>query len=942
MKNKIIALFLAVAVIASMVITVQAQEVILERTDAEEVFTGLGIIDAQTYNPDAKLTRGEFATLVAKILLYGKYTEGESWYDRIFGAEAAADVLPDSPLFSDVDASHDEFVGISTVVGAGYMNGISNGKFAPDFQITVAETTKVIVTMLGYNGIAEAMGGYPHGYTSAANKCKLFAGVSQSATDVATYRTVLQMLYNALDVELKDISGISDENVEYSNNGETFLNFFLSLKKAEGRMTDNGFTSLTDEASSVGEKRMVVGDKVLKYAEGSYANSRYIGREVTAFYSISDDKLDTCVYIQTEDNADVITEGTTFKNGVLYYTLNGRDDSTKIPRSATIIYNGVYTDSYTNDMLCVEDGTVTLIEGDGSEVIVVVRDTKDVVASNVSYKTEKVYNTLKFASLADGKATLSLAESEEYENILIFDQNGNQITVEDITKGDVLSVIASKDNKTYLEIVKISASVIEATLDSYNDEEFITDAGTYEYSLSYNKAINKTKLEAGEIYKVYLNAQNRIVWVSSQAVGNNKVAIYTGIDTAPGDAFSENFAVRLYTEGKELKVFNLDKKITIDGERVDASKAYDLLAPFMGKAVLFEAEEAENENENATLISITTPAPFGETDVKDWYHVSPGLKMFDGNEGVTAFKTQYYEPGDGASFGGNFAYNSSTRLVFTVPTSEDDFDNEKKFLINNPISSGTSYTVEAYSTIKNDPVPEVLIIYSDAKGSGTVKRNRGLLITKVVNTVDEDGENITAFKGYEIMQNSLKEVTVPVLEDAIMTKVKEDYSVTLLPIEPDVDTDVAKYGPLSYTDLEPGDIIRYGTDSQNRINVIRIAFDYSQMKGYDEALHVAWASFAGPVLNVNSKGLKLTYGINPEDIDYTNATDIKKIKGFAFGGSKYPLVFVEKGDRGLSFREGTYEDITSYEMTGSSDTCDFACILTHFTGGRMGGVIYVK
>lgn len=935
MKNRIIALFLAVAVLASMVVSVNAQETSATYTDAEELFMGFGIIDPANYQADAKVTRGEFATLVSKFILFGQNNVDKSWYDKIFGAEPTGDsVLPDSPLFSDVDASHSDFEGIRTIVNAGYMNGISSSKFAPDFQITLAETTKVLVSMLGYNGVAEALGGYPNGYTQTANKLKLYAGLSLSSTDVVTYRDVLGLIYNALDVELKEISSISDEGVRYSDNGETFMNFYLNLAKSEGTMTDNGITSLTSASSKAGTYSMTVGDKNLKYNDDTSVYTQYIGREVTAYYSTIEKSKDSIVYIETEDSADVITDGTNFKNGVLYYTLNGRDDSTKIPRSATIIYNGVYTDTYTDDMLSVKDGTVTLIDGEDG-LVVVVRSYDNMVVSNVAYKTSIVYNTLKFSKLTDGKSVISLEEGKDYEYVLIFDEYGNKISAEDITKGDVLSIVESKDGKTYLEVTKVPSSVTEATLVSYNSEEFITDSATYEYSDSYNKATNKAKLNPGEAYKIYLNAQNRIVWVSEQAVGNNKVAVYTGADNAPGDGFDEKFAVRLFTENKELKVFNLEEKVTINGERVKASEVYGLLDSFMGKAVLFEANED-------TLISITTPAPLGETEVKDWYHVSPALDVFDRDYGVDPFKTQYYEPGDGASFGGNFAYNSSTRLVFTVPTSEEDFDDEKKFLINNPLSSSTSYTVEAYSSMKNDPVPEVLIIYSDAKGSGTIKRNRGLLITKVVQTVDEDGENITAFKGYEIMQNSLKEVTVPVLEDVIMTKVKEDYSTTLLPIEPGVDTDVAKHGPLSYTDLEPGDIIRYGTDSQNRINVIRIAFDYSQMKGYDEALHVAWASFAGPVLNVNSKGLKLTYGINPEDIDYTNATDIKKIKGFAFGGSKYPLVFVEKGDRGLSFREGTYEDITSYEMTGSSDTCDFACILTHFTGGRMGGVIYVK
>ncbi len=933
MKNRIIAFVLVLAMMIPMIVFAGSEDAPATLTYAEEVFAGLGIIDEDSYNPYTKITRGEFATLVSKLVLYNNNGSADEWYQNNFEPEQGANVTPESPLFGDVDGSHKHFNGIKTLVNMGYMRGIGGNVFAPDFQMALSEGAKVVVSMLGYDEIASALGGFPTGYTNVASKCKLFSGIGKSYTDVMEMTDAVQLLYNAFDVNVKMALEIYDNELVYKDMGETFLNFFLKLEKAEGRMTDNGITSLGG-TSSVGREMMIIDGKKMEYTASSYAYSRYIGREVTAYYSIDKSNENTCVYICPEDDVTVITDGTSFSGGELAYNVDGRDYQTKIPRNSVIIYNGVYTDDYTDDLLSVENGTVTLIKGDNGKSIVNVREAVGVYVSNVSYDAQKVYSALKFSSLADGVSVYSLGEGEQYDNVLIFDKNDNAITIEDIVKGDILSICASSDAKTVIEVRKLDGTVTEAELDSYTDKEFITKDTVYKFTESYNKATNKATLTPRETYKVYLDENNCIVWIAKGAQSVGKVAIYTGSGSNSANGFEDDYAVRLFTEDKELKVFKIPEKVVVNDRRESAKDVSSILESYTGKAVLYTAEED-------ILTSIVTPSEYGEEDVSPWYHVSPVMDVF-GDGGVEPFSMQYYEPGDGASFGGYFAYTSATRLVFTVPTSEADFDNEKKFLINNPLSSGTSYKVEAYSTIKNDPVPEVLIVYSDAKGSGTVKRNRGLLITKVINTIDDEGESVTALKGYEIMQNSLKEVTVPISEDVIMTKVKEDYSVTLLPIEPEKDTDVSKYGPLTYKDLEPGDIIRYGTDSENRITTIRIAFDYSQMKGFDESLHVAWASFAGPVLNVNSKGLKLAYGIKPEDIDYTNAADVKKIKGFAFGGSKYPLVFVENDGRGLSFREGTYEDITSYELTGDSDTCDFACILTHFTGGRMGGVIYVR
>ena len=58
----------------STVIGVNAQETdaYAGATDAEIVFDGLGIIELKDYTPSKRITRGEFATLIASILLYGQ------------------------------------------------------------------------------------------------------------------------------------------------------------------------------------------------------------------------------------------------------------------------------------------------------------------------------------------------------------------------------------------------------------------------------------------------------------------------------------------------------------------------------------------------------------------------------------------------------------------------------------------------------------------------------------------------------------------------------------------------------------------------------------------------------------------------------------------------------------------------------------------------------
>ena len=126
----------------STVIGVNAQETdaYAEATDAEIVFDGLGIIELKDYNPSKRITRGEFATLISSIILYGQGDGANVWQETMFGDDNAnASVESVMPIFSDVDASHSQYNGIATTVGMGYMNGIGKDiakifRFAQEIQ----------------------------------------------------------------------------------------------------------------------------------------------------------------------------------------------------------------------------------------------------------------------------------------------------------------------------------------------------------------------------------------------------------------------------------------------------------------------------------------------------------------------------------------------------------------------------------------------------------------------------------------------------------------------------------------------------------------------------------------------------------------------------------------------------------------------------------------
>lgn len=152
---------------------------------------------AELFAPEAKLTRAEFAVLVARALdLELKAYEGK---------------------FSDVPASKDwAYAGLEAAARAGIINGLENGKFNPDAQITREEIATIIVRAVKYEDASLLKGLDTSKVFADNNKISAFAqqGVKEAVAlgivngragnvfapqDNATRAESAVMLYRALD-----------------------------------------------------------------------------------------------------------------------------------------------------------------------------------------------------------------------------------------------------------------------------------------------------------------------------------------------------------------------------------------------------------------------------------------------------------------------------------------------------------------------------------------------------------------------------------------------------------------------------------------------------------------------------------------------------------------------------------------------------------------------
>lgn len=163
--------------------------------DTVSVFTKLGVIQGYSdgsFQPDASITRAEFATVIAKL----------------FGLTASTQAT-----LSDVK-QHWAAAAINALAGTGIISGYSDGTFKPDQEITRAEIIAIIAKLVELKpavtnaGFADIDGAWNKAQINAAAQMGIISGVAEgrfSPDKVATRAEALTILLRvlALNSELK-------------------------------------------------------------------------------------------------------------------------------------------------------------------------------------------------------------------------------------------------------------------------------------------------------------------------------------------------------------------------------------------------------------------------------------------------------------------------------------------------------------------------------------------------------------------------------------------------------------------------------------------------------------------------------------------------------------------------------------------------------------------
>ncbi|MCX7714581.1 MAG: S-layer homology domain-containing protein [Clostridia bacterium] len=597
--SSVIAFALALSSVGSMAMAASFSDVPADASYAEAVanLTAIGIVqgdDKGKFNPDNKITRAEVAAMVV----------------RAMAQESAAVSSKGVTNFKDVAADHwaSGYINVASSGSGAFINGMGDGTFAPEANVTYAQILKMLVAAIGYGSWGVANGGYPTGYIATAKTLGITNGVTGVNADDQVSRSVVAVLINnAIDVPLLAMTTYSPTDPTYEIlNGkddkdyETVLTYYHNIYKVEGRITATNKTtggSLdTDEVTYQIEKAdNYNGDKVEKKNSDDYPWIKedmnissginpddYLNVYSRALIKVSDsddatilslvasaknksvsvpaDAYDDEQYSSEDAALEAIFQGND-KGQIWYYASSektGKSTRYYLSDDFTLYVNGVEVTANETSMskyvLNNTTGKVTFVDTptgssnstDGKYDAVFVSYYGTAIVDSVSSK--KVYFSDQSSDL---KAYVTMEDEDVSYKITL---NGSSIAYTDLKEDDVLNIAydvtaSSFADSTFYDIL-VSRDVAEGKVTEIDEDDGANINGTYHKS----GLVDADDLTIGESYTLRLDAFGRIADYEKLASAVKYAIVHRAVYNSDDDQYK----LTIYDTTASAKTFVID------------------------------------------------------------------------------------------------------------------------------------------------------------------------------------------------------------------------------------------------------------------------------------------------------------------------------------------------------------------------------------------------
>lgn len=498
-----------------------------------------------------------------------------------------------------------------------------------------------------------------------------------------TRKEFANCLDNFLNVKVAETTfGI---NTTISKSDESVMNKCMGIYESKGVVQSNSITSLDGKYY---KDSVLIGDNV--YGKNGLDTDEYFGYNVKAYYkeSNSGDYDLTAIIPYRNNEIELTSDDEIHQNGLkLTYDDGKRTRTATLDGDFSLIYNGIYTPVFDNNVFNTFYGTLKLIDNnnDSKYDFVVMSDTYDKVVMSVTSDEVICGKNGWSLNLKDSDYTIKNASGKII----------SESEIKGIEKGYVISVGKAVDQgkDTYTVIVssKTVSGVIESKEYDGDDMIIIIDGAKYRLSKFADDDISCT---AGDEVTLVLSAANRVVEIEKKSIERK----FGYIDKVTIDDNEDIIFVRIYNEDQEYIRTVCADKITVDGKRY---KKYNAIKNIM----LLEKNKERNEKDIITYMLDSE----GKLSLIDYPYTYTGYtpasdisKRKNENENENSIFL---------NFKGGGTFKKDIMSIGGVNVADD---NAKVFLIPSDAEDYSDYAVEsADSYFTQDGV------YSDVKGYGT-------------------------------------------------------------------------------------------------------------------------------------------------------------------------------------------------------------------------------
>lgn len=675
----------------------------------------MGIFDEDT-NPNAPITRIELAEIFYNIVL--------------------SDIAPPidkSKYFADLDYEKAPYADFA--YQSGLMNGVGNGNFNPNGELTYAQLLKVAVSFLGYGALAEAKGGYPYGYVAVANDIKITPQSVPYIDYTVTNAAVASVMRLATNVPLmKRISFGTDDEKYTLDNSSDYLSEYMHISRTRGVIDGNGFLSLNGEKLTSDE--IAIDNYVFRLNESTQDLINYLGYSVDVYCkNYRSNSVNEVMYYEIcETNKSVKIDADDVRGYSSSYFLYGENQKARLSHTLKMVYNGSYLASYDaedfnpfkNTNL---EGSVTLIDNnfDNSFDYAIIDAYKSYVVSNVV--NNAIFNEFYPDEVIDlGK---SFTDGDiEISNVLM-----QPVLLETIEKGDIINV--SHDKGGIVKKIVVTIDTFTGIFEELNASSRIMKVGGMEFKMSKkfisNPLSDYSDISLGSEIILFFNKDGKISDVKSVSEKTNIAYL---VQTYKGTGFDNECRINVFTADGNFKELVLAEKLKLgdSSSNVKSADAIDALPIDAKGSVRQPILYILNEEGKVNWIDFSTG-----TTPRD------GLYMIEGFTGKS--QSLYYRAGQ-YNFESKLLLSSST-IIFNVakdsePTNYDNYYIESPSYYGGDGNKTIDFT--AYGLTKEaSPCASIIV---DKDGIKAVSNDSNLLIIDEITTSIKNDEEVYKIKGF--------------------------------------------------------------------------------------------------------------------------------------------------------------------------------------------------